>query len=86
MHRRSIVKWTSLAAISLFVTLLSLGIAHHDAAEASTKKTSQVGGSLQAIDQSGKLAAVPAQTHFSKSRVSGSFPESLSSGISQYLC
>ena len=73
MHRRSIVKWTSLAAISLFVTLLSLGIAHHDAAEASTKKTrAQVGGSLQAIDQSGKSAGECPLKHTSvKEEVSG---------------
>ncbi len=72
MLRRSILKWTSLIAVPIFITLVFMSIAQRDTTQAAIKTAPQTQGSLQAIKQSGKPAGECPLKHTSvKAEVSG---------------
>ena len=72
MLRQSILRWTSLIAVPISITLIFMSIAQRDTTQAAIKTAPQTQGSLQAINQSGKPAGECPLKHTSvKAEVSG---------------
>jgi len=74
MRARSFLKWTTLTIVSIFTVLTILRLAHSDtAAAAKDDDKPQSQGSIQVVDDKGKLSGeVPLKHTSVKAQVSGS--------------
>ena len=73
MRGRSFLKWTTLTIVSIFTVLTILRLAHSDTAAAKGNDKPQSQGSIQVVDEKGKLSGeVPLKHTSVKAQISGS--------------